>query len=266
MKNNPIGVLDSGIGGLTVLQEIVRELPEESFIYIGDSKNTPYGSKSSDEIYKLARQLVAFLLTKQVKLIIIACNVITVNCLDKFRKDYPEIPFIGTVPVVKTAAAVSQSKRIGILSTTGTAQSPYQKKLIATFASNCTVSNYGTDALVPFIEQGRLSDEELATVLRQVLTPFQTEKIDTLALGCTHFPFLKKQIQEILGDDVRLLDSGGAVARQVKRVLQQNNVLAEKNIPKGIIYTTGNIEVAKKLLHGTMRRQNINFEGVTLKI
>src|SRR5579872_6017265 len=108
MKNHPIGILDSGLGGLTVLASIARELPNESFVYAGDSANTPYGTKSEEEIYSRAKKLIEFLKDKQVKLIVIACNTITVSCLDKLRTDYPEIPIIGTVPVIKTAAEVTK--------------------------------------------------------------------------------------------------------------------------------------------------------------
>src|SRR5262245_22974677 len=126
MNNHPIGVLDSGLGGLTVLSSIVKELPNEQFIYIGDSKNTPYGKKTEEEIYHLSKRLIEFLLQKKVKLIVVACNTITVSCLERLRTDYPDMPIVGTVPVIKTAAAVSKNKCIGILSTTRTAQSDYQ--------------------------------------------------------------------------------------------------------------------------------------------
>ncbi len=202
MNNHPIGILDSGLGGLTVLQAIARELQNESFVYIGDSVSTPYGAKSPDEIYKLAKRLIEFLLQQEVKLIVIACNTITVTCLDKLRSDYSQIPIVGTVPVIKTAAEVSKNKYIGILSTTQTAQSDYQKHLIETFANGCTVFNHGTDALVPLIEQGQLESSEMTAALQSVLQVFKNEKIDALALGCTHFPFLEKQMQTILGSNV----------------------------------------------------------------
>jgi len=266
MNNNPIGVLDSGVGGLTVLAEIVKELPQESFIYIGDSQNTPYGTKSASEIYTLSKRLIDFLLNKQVKLIVIACNTITVSSLDKFRKEYPGVPIIGAVPVVKTAVAVTKNKRIGILSTTRTAQSEYQKQLIETFADGCTVFNHGTDTLVPLIEEGKAESAEMQEVLQKALLPFQKENIDTLALGCTHFPFLKKQIQDVLGKNVCLLDSGGAIARHVERVLTQTDLLSENNNSYVTIYTTGNMNIAKKLLHDTIKEQEISFEEVKLDI
>jgi glutamate racemase len=257
MNNHPIGILDSGVGGLTVLQSVIAELPQEPIIYIGDSKNTPYGAKSSEEIYGRAKQLIEFLLRKKVKLVVIACNTITVSCLDKLRNEYPDIPIVGTVPVIKTAASVSKTKQIGILSTTHTAKSVYQKQLIETFHNGCTVVNRGTDELVPLIEQGRLNAKDLATVLQEVLMPFQKEHIDTLALGCTHFPFLKKQMQKILGPEVRLLDSGGAIARQVRRVLKHNSALSDAIDSKIFIYTTGDPDVAKKLVEGTIKKRPV---------
>jgi glutamate racemase len=265
MNNHPIGVLDSGLGGLTVLQAIVKELPHESFFYIGDSKNTPYGAKSSEEIYQLSKRMIEFLLKKDIKLLVIACNTITVSCLDRLRNDYPHIPIVGTVPVIKTAAEVSKNKRIGILSTTRTAQSDYQKHLVEEFANGCEVFNFGTDALVPLIEQGKADSSEMATTLTEVLKPFSNEHIDTLALGCTHFPFLEKQMQQILGSDVMLLDSSGAIARQVKRVLEHNNALASEEAGEIMIFTTGNMQIAKDLALSALGEKQITIQEARLK-
>lgn len=226
MNNYPIGILDSGLGGLTIWKQIVTELPSESTVYIADSLNCPYGNQNEDQIYKMSKHLVEFLISKDVKLIVIACNTITVTCIDKLRADFSHIPIVGTVPVVKMGAKVSQNKRIGVLSTTRTAASAYQKNLISKFANDCTVFVHGTDELVPLIEEGIMSGEEIEKILHKVLSKFNKERVDTLALGCSHFPFLEKEIKKILGKDVLLLDSGGAIARQVKNVLDHNNSLA----------------------------------------
>jgi glutamate racemase len=264
MNNYPIGVLDSGVGGLTVLQSIVHELPDESVLYIGDSKNTPYGAKPPEEIYRLSKRLIEFLLQNKVKIIVIGCNTITVSCLDRLRSEYPNVPIIGTVPVIKTAAAVSKNRRIGILSTTVTAQSDYQKHLIEEFASDCTVFNHGTDALVPLIEQGKIESSEMADSLNEVLKQFSSERIDALALGCTHFPFLIEKIRQILGPDVQLLDSGGAIARQVKRVLEHNNSLAIEKKENVMIYTTGNMQIAQNLAQRILGEKDITVQEVRL--
>lgn len=233
MNNRSIGILDSGIGGITIWKEVAKELPKESTIYIADSKNVPYGVKTPKEIHKLARKLVHFLLKRDVKLIVIACNTITVSCLDKLRREFPQVPIVGTVPVVKTASEKTRNKKIGILSTVGTAKSAYQKKLIEKFAKDLKVLNIGTDKLVPLIEKG----EDVDLVLPKVLKPFK--EVDVLALGCTHFPLVKNKIQKILGSNVLILDSGPAIARQVRRVLIHNDILSNSKRAKHYFYTTG---------------------------
>jgi glutamate racemase len=242
MNNNPIGIIDSGVGGLSVWQEIKTLLPEESTIYVADTKNLPYGDKSEEEVSTLSNRLMRFLIDKDVLLIVIACNTITVSALEQFRKSYPSLPIVGTVPVVKTAASLSQNKRIGILSTIRTAESEYQKKLIAQFASDCEVINIGTNKLVPMIERGEVD----MAVLTEELQPFVNAKIDVLALGCTHFPFLKKEMQTILGSGVHIVDSGKAIARQVKRILQQESIESDAVLGNHAFYTTGEITMFEK--------------------
>lgn len=244
MNDQPIGVLDSGIGGLTVVKEIIRELPDESIIYIGDSLNTPYGARSTEEIYRFSKRLINFLMGKNVKLIVSACNTIAVSNIHKLRTDYPDIPIVGTVPAIKTAVAVTKNKRIGILSTTRTAQSGYQKDLINTFADGCMVFNHGTDELVPLIEQGKETED----VLQKVLINFKKEHIDTLVLGCTHFPLLREQMQRMLGPDVEILDSGAAIARQIRRILKHNETFTSLGKAKYDFYTTGSEKLMEKIV------------------
>lgn len=254
MNNAPIGVLDSGVGGLSIWKEIVSQLPNESTIYVADSVNCPYGNKSSETIYRLAKRLVKFLILKKVKLIVLACNTITVSCLDKLREDFPNIPIVGTVPVVKTAAEKTQKKRIGILSTSATAKSRYQKDLIKKFALGCKVFNIGTDKLVPSIEQGEIG-ASMIRIIEAELQPFIKAEIDVLALGCSHFPFLKEKMQKILGNNVLILDSGAAIARQVKRILIANQAISSSKITKHRFYTTGDVRkfdiIARRLVGNT---------------
>ena len=238
MNGNPIGVLDSGVGGLSIWKEIVKELPHESTVYIADSQNCPYGIKTQKEIYRLSKRMVEFLIQKKAKLIVIACNTITVVCLDRLRKDFPKIPIIGTVPVVKTAAELSKSGRIGILSTKQTAESKYQKNLITRFCKGLKVLNLGTDKLVPLIERGVVSGIKINKILKEELKPFIDFKANVLVLGCSHLPLLKKEIGQVLGKSVQVLDSGGAVARQVERVSFMNNSISGYNKPEHIFYST----------------------------
>lgn len=262
MKNNPIGVLDSGVGGLSIWRHIVKKLPNESTIYIADSKNCPYGSKFSEEIYRLSKKLVTFLVQKKVKLIVLACNTITVSCLPKLREEFPKTPIIGTVPVIKTASEITKNNKIGVLSTVRTAKSKYQKKLIQTFAGGARVLNIGTDKLVPIVESGEIKGVRINKVLKEVLKPFLDFNVDVLALGCSHFPFLKKQIEQILGKNVLILDSAGAIARQVERVLRDNNSLSIYNSSGHTLLTTGELEKFARLSEKILGNR---FKNVLIK-
>jgi glutamate racemase len=262
-----IGVIDSGVGGLSVWREIVSLLPDESTIYIADSKNCPYGEKSYEEIYNLTKRLITFLIQKEVKLIVIACNTMTVTSIARLRQEFPDMRIVGTVPVIKVAAVITKTKRIGILATEKTAESDYQKQLIVDFAKDCVVINEGTNALVPLVERGEIEGQKVEATLQHVLFPFQKEEIDVLALGCTHFPFFRPVMQEIVGDGVVILDSGEAIARQVERILLTTNTMAPEGERRHTLYTTGNEvqfrAVAKKLLDGTMSEE---VQVITLAI
>ncbi|MGH7245427.1 MAG: glutamate racemase, partial [Candidatus Levyibacteriota bacterium] len=182
MDDRPIGILDSGVGGLSVWEDIAKELPHESLIYIGDSANCPYGNKPVDLVYKLGRRLVTFLLSKDVKLIVVACNSITVSSIDKLRSEFPNIPIVGSAPVVKTAAAKTKNERIGILSTGVTSSSDYQRRLIQTFARGMKVVNNGSNKLVPLVEEGITEGEIAEAILKEELQPFIRFDVDVLAL------------------------------------------------------------------------------------
>jgi|SRR5260221_1535424 len=238
MNNAPIGILDSGVGGLSVWKEITTLLPNESIIYIADSKNIPYGTKTPEEIYELSSRLIRFLLEKQVKLIVVACNTITVTNIDRLREEFPAIPMIGTVPVVKNAAERTKNGKIGILSTINTAQSDFQQKLLKKFADGVEVVNIGTDKLVPLVESGEVTGADVESILKQELQPFKDAGVDVLALGCTHFPFLEPEMKKNLGPDVEILDSGAAIARHVERILEHNDIRSNENV-QHTLYTTG---------------------------
>lgn len=265
MNNRPIGIVDSGVGGLSIWEKIAANLPVESTIYLADSKNIPYGNKSQEQIYELAHRMLKFLLKKDVKIIILACNTVTVSCLDKLRQDFPQVPIIGTVPVVKTAVEKTRNKIIGILSTESTAKSEYQKNLISSFADGCEVINLGTNQLVPFVEKGEVWGEKISEVLVRELKEFKARGVDVIALGCTHFPFLKKAIGEIMGDKVVILDSGDAIARQTKRVLEKTNNLASRQKPFYSFYTTGDPTEFSQASLKLLNNDSMRAEGVSLE-
>ena len=236
---NPIGIIDSGVGGLSIASFLIKSFPSQSFIYLADSKNCPYGDKTREEIYGLTKKMIDFFLGKEIKLLVIACNTITVTCIDQLRLDYPNLPIVGIVPVVKTAASVSKNKKIGIFSTQVTANSRYQKELIDKFHNNCEVINIGSSDLVGAIED--LNFEYVDKVLDEELTEFRSFNIDTLALGCSHFPLIKDRIQKIL-PNVLILDSGEAVSNQVNKILQHNNLISNSVNPSYNFYTTGDLK------------------------
>lgn len=240
----PIGILDSGVGGLTIWKEIASLLPSEQTVYVGDSLNVPYGAKDKEEITVLAKSLIQFLLEHDTKLIVVACNTITLNSIDALRESFPTVPIIGTVPVIKGAAAVTKTKRIGLLATSAGGKSSYIQNLIKTHASDCEVVTVSTDKLVPLIEEGGSNTEEMRALLREELKPF-VDTIDTLVLGSTHFPFIRSAIQDILGPDVLLLDTGPAVARQTKRILEANKLVSQEKQEENQFYTTGSVHKLK---------------------
>nr|MBI5455417.1 glutamate racemase [Candidatus Levybacteria bacterium] len=237
--NNPIGIIDSGVGGLSIASGFIKKFPLESFIYLADSTNCPYGEKSPEEIYKLTKIMVDYLLKRDIKLLVIACNTITVTCIDKLRKDYPSLLIVGIVPVIKTAVEQTKNKKIGIFSTSVTANSRYQNDLIEKYAKSCSVLNLGSSTLVSLIE--KLDFEAIDGVLEKELIPFRDFNIDTLALGCSHFPLIKEKIQKYL-PNVLILDSSQAVSNQVERILKHNNLVSTSANSGYNFHTTGNLK------------------------
>lgn len=225
MNNRPIGIIDSGIGGISVWKEVSSLLPHESIMYVADQAHLPYGTKTATQIKVYSQQILAFMREKDVKAVVLACNSITVTALEWLRAEFPELPIIGTVPAIKKAVEISKNKKIGVLSTIATARSSYQEHLIEEFASDCDVETIGTDALVPLVEQPH-SVSVTAKTVQEVMRPFQNSGCDTIVLGCTHYPFLKESIQKVMGEHVRVIDSGKAIAKQVSRVVTNNNTQA----------------------------------------
>ncbi|SDW43427.1 glutamate racemase [Lutibacter oricola] len=225
MNNQPIGLFDSGIGGTSIWREVVKLLPNEKTIYLADSKNAPYGAKSEDEIVALCVKNTELLLSKGCKLIIVACNTATTNAIDYLRKTY-KVPFIGIEPAIKPAALFSKSKAVGILATKGTLSSKLFEKTAKEYTKNITTIEQNGEGLVALIESGKLVSLETKTLLEKYLKPMLSFNIDHLVLGCTHYPYLIPQIREIVGDNVRIIDSGEAVAKQTKAILKKFNIEA----------------------------------------
>lgn len=241
MREPPIGIMDSGSGGLSVWRALVSLLPYESITYVGDHAHLPYSQKTTQYIRKRVQKIIAFLLRQGVKLVVVACNTATVAGIDYYRKLFPDLPIVGVVPVIKTAAQTSVVGRFIVLSTPYTAKSAYQRELIRIFAQGHKVYNIGCMTLVRRIEQGMTSGLQIRKELKKILQPALNHDCDVVVLGCTHFPFLRDEIHAIVGEKVQILDSCGAVARHVARVLTNNGTLAPVRVQAEYrFYTTGN--------------------------
>lgn len=251
MNSRPIGVFDSGVGGLSILLELQKILPNESYIYIADQAYAPYGGKTPEELIDRVSKILDFFVSRGVKAVVMACNTATVYTIDEMRRRYP-LPIIGTVPVVKTLATVSKTRTGAVFCTPATARSAYLADLIAKFAPHMNVLTVGGTGLEESVEEGILDTPEINEILKRELPPLVAQGVDAIALGCTHYPFLRKQIETIVGPHVSILDSGGAVARRTKEVLTHNGALANKKV-NDTYYTTGDAEyfqrVAELLLH-----------------
>jgi glutamate racemase len=222
----PIGVFDSGAGGLTILTALREELPHENFIYIGDTAHCPYGVRSDEEITELTIEACRFLLTRGVKLIVIACNTASQAALSTLRATIHEVSFVGVVPAVKPAARLTRKGRIGIAATNQAAKAIYLRQLIDEFAEGIEAFAVGCPDLVTLVERGQFDGPEVEQTVRQALQPVLSEDIDVLVLGCTHFPALQKVIERVVGPKVQVIDSGKAIARRTHVVLQAEGLLA----------------------------------------
>ena len=220
----PIGVFDSGAGGLTILSALRSELPQEHFIYIGDTAHCPYGVRSDAEIIELSIHACRFLLEQGVKLIVVACNTASQAALDSLRATFSQ-PFVGVVPAVKPAARLTRRGRVGVMATNQAVRAAYLQQLIDDYASGVEVFAVGCPELVTLVEQGQLDGPEVEETLRQSLVPLLTEDVDVIVLGCTHFPALRRSVELVVGSGVQVIDSGKAIARRAHAVLDAEEIV-----------------------------------------
>ena len=247
IAQQPIGIFDSGIGGLSIWKEIITLLPHENIIYLADSKNAPYGQKSQETILEFSIKNTELLIEKGCKIIVIACNTATTNAIDYLRKQY-NIPFIGIEPAIKPAALQTVTNNIGILATKGTLSSSLFHSTSKEFTEGIQVIEQIGEGLVPLIETGQIESVAMQVLLEKLLNPMLKNNIDYLVLGCSHYPFLIPKIQQILGDKVKIIDSGAAVAKQTKAVLENKGLLnTNTSTPKKQLYSNTSIAVLKKM-------------------
>jgi glutamate racemase len=247
-KENPIGFFDSGVGGTSIWKEVINRLPFEDTIYLADSRNAPYGNKNKQEIIDICVKNTEILIKNGAKIIVVACNTATTNAIDILRNTY-DIPFIGIEPAIKPAALATQTKAVGILATKGTLSSELFHKTTHQFASNINIIEQEGTGLVPLIENNMIDSYKMETLLKRYLKPMTHLRIDYLVLGCSHYPYLIPKIKEIIGDDVVIIDSGFAVAKQTEKILSEYNLLNNKNESgKHYLMSNSNIETLKNLV------------------
>jgi len=245
-NNQPIGIFDSGIGGTSIWSAIHHLLPNEKTIYLADSKNAPYGQKSKAEIIALSIKNTELLLSMGCKLIVVACNTATTNAIQELRAKY-SVPFIGIEPAIKPAATHSKTQTIGILATQGTLNSELFNRTTEKFQNTKIIEQIG-HGLVQLIESGKIDSPEMTQLLHSYLSPMIEANIDFLVLGCSHYPYLIPQIKKIIPDNIHIIDSGEAVAKQTQNILREKVgfSLAENNDP--IFYTNTNPKVISAIL------------------
>lgn len=223
----PIAFFDSGLGGLSVLREAVRIMPQEDYIYFGDSKNAPYGTKTEEEIRDLSLAHAAHLCSKGIKALVVACNTATSAAIASLRETYTDIPVIGIEPALKPAVRIGSHPSVIVMATPLTVRGKKLHELLGRYAQDADVTMLGCPGLMEYVEDGELDSPAVRKYLKELLSPALEKKTDAIVLGCTHYPFLKKTISEIAGPKVRILDGGAGTARQLQRRLTEEGLLKQ---------------------------------------
>ncbi|MGE0089569.1 MAG: glutamate racemase [Bacteroidales bacterium] len=263
MNNNPIGIFDSGVGGLSVWKELIVTLPDEDIIYFADTANCPYGPKPQEKIIEIVDRIVKFLISKDVKLIVVACNTATAASIDYLRSNY-NIPFIGMEPAVKPAALNSKTKSIAVLATEGTFNGKLYLETSKRFASDVDLHIKVGDKLVDIVENDKINLPKTQTHLKELMEPLIQKNIDHLVLGCTHYPFLSDILKKILPTNVTIIDPAPAVVKQTYNVLKEKDMLATRSVkPTYQFFTSGNDKILNRFI-STIAGNNYSIGKVNL--
>ena len=269
LQSAPIGVFDSGVGGLTVAREIMRQIPNEKIVYFGDTARVPYGSKSKDTVTKYSKQIVRFLRTQNVKAIVIACNTASAYALDEIEKEI-DIPIIGVVrPGAKVAVEATRNGKIGVIATEGTINSQIYSTYIKQVNENVNVIGKACPLFVPLVEEGLLVDPVTDEIAMRYLSELIDRDIDTLILGCTHYPLIRSTVGKIMGDKVTLVNPAYETARELKELLESEDLLNKREIELGEnkyrFFVSDGAEKFKRfansaLKYGILSAKTINIE------
>ncbi len=256
--DKPIGVIDSGVGGLTVAKEIMRQLPKETIYYVGDTNRCPYGSRPKEEVIAFTWQMVDFLLKKDIKMLVIACNTATAFALEKIQAAL-DIPVVGVVhPGARSALKHTKNNNIGVIGTKGTIASKVYEKALRSIHNEVRIYSKACERFVPLVESNCLTGEHAHAIVQDSLAYFQETDIDTLILGCTHYPLLQPLIQSVVGKEVTVISSGDETAREISAILYHSDLLQTKDVkPNHYFYSTGSQELFSQIAN--------NWFGTTLK-
>jgi glutamate racemase len=253
MDIRTIGIFDSGVGGLSVLREIRALLPAQPVIYFADQGHVPYGSRQIEEVRAFSHTITDYLLNHGAQLIVVACNTASVAALQSLRQAYPHIPFVGMEPAVKPAAQESHSKKVGVLATAATFQTAMYASVVERFAQGVSIMENPCIGLVDEIEQGNLHGDKTRAILEKALLPMKAAGVDTIVMGCTHYPFVIPLIQSIVGTDVHVIDPAPAIARQTRRMLEAHNLLVTGKRKAAVRFiTSGEAKAFRRSLRGLL--------------
>ncbi|MGD6967645.1 glutamate racemase [Rossellomorea vietnamensis] len=263
--NQPIGIIDSGVGGLTVAREVMRQLPNETIFYLGDTARCPYGPRTAEEVKKFTWEMAAFLMNYNIKMLVIACNTATAVVLEELQDMLP-IPVVGVIqPGARAALKHSQNGKIGVLGTVGTVNSKAYDKAIHSINDSMEVSSLACPKFVPLVESGEYDSKWAVEIVDETLAGIKGEPIDTLILGCTHYPLLQKIIQKAMGQDVKVINSGDETASEVSAILDYQGMLnKQKKKPQHTFFTTGSSRMFSKIAQDWLQLEHIDTKTILL--
>lgn len=262
---SPIGVFDSGVGGLSVLKAMREQMPAENIVYFGDQGHVPYGARSMEEIQKFSEGITQFLLDKNSKLIVVACNTASAAALTYLRQRFSDVSFVGMEPAVKPAAETTKTGKVGVLATPATFQGALYASVVERFGAGVELFQDTCPGLVSQIEKGELDSKATRTILENALRPMLEKNIDTVVLGCTHYPFVIPLIQQIAGEDVRVIDPAPSVARQAKRLLEADGIKNQSDVSGQVQFFTSGDSASMKSLLPLFLRMDVEVKSIKWK-
>jgi len=271
MTQRPIGMLDSGLGGLSILRQIRRQLPDEDVVFFADQAHVPYGPRPLEQVRAFSVAIARFLLEMEAKVIVVACNTASAAALHHLREVIPQVPFVGMEPAIKPAAETTRTRRVGVLATPATFQGELFASVVERFASGVRVFQQTLPGLVERIETGDLDSPKTREILQKAITPLLEQDVDTLVLACTHYPFVIPQISAIAGPDVRVIDPAPAIARQAQRVLEEKGLSAPPGRGGKVTYISSGdagrlAAMAARLIHVSGEARQATWEGETIRL